>query len=47
MAYLKVKIEELETKDLYRGINNFKKGYQPRTHIVKGDLFADCHSFFG
>ena len=35
-AYLKVKIEELETnskiknvRDLYRGINDFKKGYQP------------------
>jgi flagellar basal body rod protein FlgC len=41
-AYLKAKIEELETKskinnirDLYRGINDFKKGYQPRTIIVK------------
>ena len=37
-AYLKAKIEELETnskvnnvRDLYRGINDFKKGYQPRT----------------
>jgi hypothetical protein len=32
---------------LYRGINDFKKGYQPRTIIVKdekGDLVADCHS---
>jgi len=32
---------------LYRGINYFKKGYQPRTIIVKdekGDLFADSHS---
>jgi len=35
-AYLKAKIEELETNskinnvwDLYRGINDFKKGYQP------------------
>jgi len=47
-AYLKVKIEELETnskinniRDLCRGINDFKKGYQPRTIIVKdekGDL---------
>jgi len=41
MAYLKAKIEELETnsttkniRDLYRGINDFKKGYQPRTNIV-------------
>jgi len=36
-AYLRAKIEELETnskikniRDLYRGINGFKKGYQPR-----------------
>jgi hypothetical protein len=32
---------------LYRGINNFKKGYQPRTNVEKdkkGDLVADCHS---
>jgi len=52
---LKVKIKELKTngkinnvRDLYRGINDFKKGYQPRTTIVKyekGDLVADSHSF--
>jgi len=32
---------------LYTGINDFKKGYQPRTTIVKdekGDLVADSHS---
>jgi hypothetical protein len=32
---------------LYRGINSFKKGYQPRTRIVKdekGNLVADSHS---
>jgi hypothetical protein len=50
-AYLKAKIEELVTnskmnniRELYRGINYFKKGYQPRTIIVKdekGDLVAD------
>src|SRR5215831_21072735 len=41
-AYLKAKIEELETnskinniRDLYRAINYFKKGYQPRTITVK------------
>ena len=40
-AYLRAKIEELETnskikniRDLYRGINDFKKGYQPRCNIV-------------
>ena len=53
-AYLKAKIEELRTnikinniRDLYRGINDVKKGYQPRTGIVKdekGDLVADSHS---
>jgi len=53
-AYLRAKIEELETnskikniRDLYRGISDFKKGYQPRYNIVKdekGDLVADSHS---
>jgi hypothetical protein len=53
-AYLRAKIEELEInskiqniRDLYRGINDFKKGYQPRCNIVKvekGDLVADSHS---
>jgi len=52
--YLRAKIEELEAnskihniRDLYRSINDFKKGYQPRCNIVKnekGDLVADCHS---
>ena len=51
---MKVKVEELETnskinnvRDLYRGINDFTKGYQPRTTTVKdekGDLVADSHS---
>jgi len=53
-AYLKAKIEDLKnnskiknSKDLYRGINDFKKGYQSRTNIVKyekGDLVADSYS---
>ena len=48
---MRAKIEELETNikiqnigDLYRGINDFKTGYQPRCNIVKdekGDLVAD------
>jgi len=52
--YMKAKIDELETnskikniRDLYRGINDFKKGYQPRTNVVKdekGDLVAVSHS---
>ena len=53
-AYLRVKIEELDTnskiqniRDLYRGINDFKREYQLRCNIVKdekGDLMADSHS---
>jgi hypothetical protein len=56
MEYLKNKIKELETnsnnkniRDLCRDINEFKKGYQPRTNMVKeenGDLLADFHSIF-
>ena len=51
---MRAKIEELETnskikniRDLYRGINDFKKGYQLRCNIVndeKDDLVADSHS---
>jgi hypothetical protein len=53
-GYLKDKINELETnnknqniKDLYRGINELKKGYQPRIHIIKdenGNLIADSQN---
>jgi len=56
-AYLRAKIEELETnskiqniRDLYKGINYFKKGYQPRCNMlkdVKGELVADSHSIVG
>ena len=52
--YLKTNIEERETnskikniRDLYRGINGFKKGYRSRNNIVEndnGDLVADSHS---
>jgi hypothetical protein len=42
--YLKDKINELESntenkniRDLYRGLNEFKKGYQPRTNLVKDE----------
>jgi hypothetical protein len=34
-------------KALYRGINDFKKGYQPRSNLEKdenGDLLADAHN---
>jgi hypothetical protein len=49
--YLKDKITEIELnskskniRDLYRGITEFKKGYQPKTNLVRderGDLLAD------
>jgi hypothetical protein len=52
--YLKDKINELATdsknkniRDLYRGINEFKTGYQPRNNLVKdknGDLLADSYN---
>jgi hypothetical protein len=51
--YLKDKLNELESnsrnkniRDLYRSINEFKKGYQPRSNLVKderGDLLMDSH----
>jgi hypothetical protein len=37
----------MNIRDLYRGISDFKKGYQPRTNVVKdekGDLVADSQS---
>jgi hypothetical protein len=50
-AYLRVKIEELETnskiqniRDFYRSIIDFKKGCQHRCNIVKDDLVAASHS---
>jgi hypothetical protein len=54
--YLKDKINKLESnsknkniRDLYRGINEFKNGFRPRTNLVKderGDLLADPHKIF-
>jgi hypothetical protein len=51
---LKAKIDELETDSknknivgLYRGISDFKKGYQPITYIVKDEkvnLFTVSHN---
>jgi len=50
----KVKIEDLENsskikniRDLYRGINDFQKGYHFRTNVKKyenGDMVADPYS---
>jgi hypothetical protein len=34
-------------RDLYRGINKFYRGYQPRSNLVKdenGDLLADSNT---
>jgi hypothetical protein len=52
--YMKDTINELATnsknkdiRDLYRGINEIKKGYQPRSNLVKdenGDLLADSNT---
>jgi CRISPR/Cas system-associated protein Csx1 len=52
--YLKDKINELATdsknkniRGLYRGINKFKRGYQPKNILMKdenGDLPADSHN---
>jgi len=52
--YLAAKIDKREAnskikniRDLYPGISNFKKGYQPRTNRAteeKGDLITDFHS---
>ncbi|PNF15765.1 hypothetical protein B7P43_G11022 [Cryptotermes secundus] len=51
--YLKDKIDEFAMNsknkniiDLYRGINDFKRGYQPSSNLVKdeNDLLADSHN---
>jgi hypothetical protein len=53
-TYLKVKINELamnsknkNIRDIYKAINKFKRGYQPRSNFAKdenGDLLADSHN---
>jgi hypothetical protein len=46
MSELKSNSKNKNIRDLYRGINEFKKGYQPRTNLVKnerGDLLTDPH----
>jgi hypothetical protein len=51
--YLKGKINELPTnsrkeniRDLYRGINEFKRGYQPGNELVKDENQQEA-SFWG
>jgi hypothetical protein len=56
-ACLKAKIEDPESnsknkniREFYGGKSDFKKGYQPRTTIVKGetgDLVTDSYSILG
>ena len=44
---LKITVKFKKIRDLYRGINDFKKGYQTRTNVVKdekGDLVAVFYS---
>jgi hypothetical protein len=51
---MKYKMNELATnskmkniRDLYRGINEFKRDYQPRSNLIKdenGDLLADSNT---
>jgi hypothetical protein len=39
--------ERRKVMSSYKGINKIKKGYQPRTNLVKdqnGDLLADSHN---
>ncbi|KAJ4439290.1 hypothetical protein ANN_07411 [Periplaneta americana] len=53
-GYLKEKLNEVEAnsknkniRDLYKGIKEFKNGYQPRVNVIKdenGDLLADSPS---
>jgi hypothetical protein len=49
--HLKDKIKELATnsknnniRDIYRGINEFRRRYQPRSNLVKDDVLADSHN---
>jgi hypothetical protein len=45
--FIKKQFLSKNIRDLYRRINDFKKGYQPRSNLVKdenGDLLADSHN---
>jgi hypothetical protein len=44
---LAVNSKKKKIRDVYRGINEFKRGYQPQSNLVKdenGDLLADSHN---
>jgi hypothetical protein len=52
--YLKDKITEIELnsknkniRDLYRGITEFRKGYQPNTNLVNDEIFLRILNKFG
>jgi hypothetical protein len=43
----KQRVRTKNIRELYRGITEFKRGYQPRTNLAKDemeDLFADYHN---
>jgi hypothetical protein len=45
--YLKDKIKNKNIRDLYRGINEFNRVYQPGNYLVKdrnGDMLANFHN---
>jgi hypothetical protein len=47
ITYLKTNNKNKNIRDFYRGINEFKKGYQPRINIIKdenGNLIAHPQS---
>jgi hypothetical protein len=49
MNELQTDSRDRNIRDLYTGIKEFKKGYQPRTSLVKdenGDLLANSHNIF-
>jgi hypothetical protein len=38
-------VRNTNIRDLYRGIHEFKRGYQPRNNLVKDEnLLADSHN---
>jgi hypothetical protein len=47
MNELALNSKNMNITDPYRGVNEFKRGYQPRNNLVKyenDDLLADCHN---
>jgi hypothetical protein len=45
--FMNKKMKYLNDKDLYKGIKEFKRGFQPRNNLVKdenGDLLIDSHN---